>query len=177
MPKKIKKSKELNFKSNEKIINISNIHYIFIALFVILVCICAGVGMYRYSKDSYHVHASNAVERLIYSEKVEYGYNVYYVIRNEDGEIFATFSTPSGDDENEWGENKFLDYNEEIYDSGILDYDTQNKDSGAGASWSLEIQLTDGTKKYYSSNATTQIDKSKFAQVIKKYFGQDIIYN
>lgn len=179
MPKKIKKSKELKFKSNDKkLINVNNVHYLFILLFLILICVCAVVGMYRYTKDSYHVNASNAIERLIYSEKVNDGYNVYYVIRDEEGKIFATFSTPSGDDEEkEWGENKFLDYNEEIYASGILNYDTQNRDSGADANWSLEIEFTDGTEKYYSSNATTQIDKSKFAQVIKKYFDKDIIYN
>ncbi len=178
MPKKIKKSKELNFKGNQrKLINVNNIHYIFIALLILLICVCAGVGVYRYSKDSYHVNASNAVERLIYTEKVDGGYNVYYVIRNENGDVSAAFRTPSGDEEESWGENKFLDYNEEIYNSGILDHDTQNRDSGADSDWSLEIGLTDGTEKYYSSNATTQIDKTKFAQVIKKYFDQDIIYN
>ena len=101
---------------------------------------------------------------------------MYYVIRNDKGEVYATFSTPNNSDEKKWGEDKFLDYNEEIYASGILDYDTQNRDSGEDADWSFEIELTDGTEKYYSSNATTQIEKEKFAQVIKKYFDQDIIY-
>ena len=177
MPKKIKKEKELKFKNSEKkFINVNNVHYYFIALFIILVCICIGVGVYRYLEDSYHVNSSNAVERLIYSEKVDEGYNVYYVIRNDKGEVYATFSTPNNSDEKKWGEDKFLDYNEEIYASGILDYDTQNRDSGKDADWSFEIELADGTEKYYSSNATTHIEKEKFAQVIKKYFDQDIIY-
>ena len=51
-----------------------------------------------------------------------------------------------------------------------------NRDSGKDADCSFEIELADGTEKYYSSNATTHIEKEKFAQVIKKYFDQDIIY-
>ena len=121
MPKKIKKEKELKFKNSEKkFINVNNVHYYFIALFIILVCICVGVGVYRYLEDSYHVNSSNAVERLIYSEKVDEGYNVYYVIRNDKGEVYATFSTPNNSDEKKWGEDKFLDYNEEIYDMQIF---------------------------------------------------------
>lgn len=177
MPKKIKKEKDLKFKNNKnKFINVNNVHYYFIGLFIVLICVCVGVGIYRYSQDSYHINSSNAVDRLIYSEKVEGGYDVYYVIRNDEGKIFSTYNTPTSSEENKWGENKFLDYNEEIYASGILNYDTQSRESGADADWSLEIELADGTEKYYSSNATTQVDKTEFAQIIKKYFNKDIIY-
>lgn len=177
MPKKIKKSKEFEFKGNKKTtLNVNNIHYFFLGILVLLLCCCTIAGVYTYSKDKYHVHAGNAIKSFEYSEKVDQGYDSYSVKDMEDKKIYATYYSDLNTEQKRWSRNKFLDFNEEIYSSGILDFETQDKEQGRNSDWSLEIELADGTKKYYSSNSDTKIDKTELANIIRKYFDKEIIY-
>ena len=175
MPKKIKREKELKFKKNNKILNVNNIHYFFLALLIIVVVTCTCVGVYKYSKDKYHVHADEAIVRFIYSEKAEDGYNVYEVKEMEEKDIYATFNTPNSNEEKKWSRTKFLDFNEEIYLSGIVESEVGDKETDKDATWSLELEFVDGTQKYYSSNSK-EINKEELANIILKYFNQEIIY-
>lgn len=175
MPKKIKREKELKFKKNNRILNVNNIHYFFLVIFLVIICTCVGVGVYKYSKDKYHVHQDVAIVRFIYSERKDEGYNVYEVKELDDKEVYATFSTPTSNVDEKWSRTKYLDFNEEIYATKILDNETVEKENDGDAVWSLEVELIDGTTKYYSNNSE-KIDKTEFANVILKYFKQEIMF-
>lgn len=178
MPKKIKKEKETKLKSNkEKLIRVDNIHYIVIFIIVILVLICGSVGAYVYSKDKYHAHSSVAISSFVYTEKVDQGYNIYQVSL-DNNEAYAYFNTPDNSIQKKWSNGKYLDFNEELYLSGVLEDKTQvriEKD-GEDIEWSLEASLINGDTIYYSNNSVEKPDKTIFSDVIKKYFGQEIIY-
>lgn len=177
MPKKIKKVKEtkLEYRFKEKILNTKNVHFFFLTIFILILCTCVGVGVYKFSKDKYHVHKDNPVVRFIYSERKDDGYNVYEVKELADKEVYATFSTPTSNEDKKWGTIKYLDFNEEIYASKVLDNEPGEKENDKEAVWSLEIELKDGTIKYYSNNSGN-IEKAELANIILKYFDQEIIF-
>ena len=177
MPKKIKKVKEtkLEYTNKEKFLNTKNVHFFFLAIFLVLVLGCVGVGVYKYSKDKYHVHKDNPIVRFIYSEKKDDGYNVYEVKELAEQEVYATFNTPTSNEDKKWGRMKYLDFNEEMYASKILDNESSKKEDNADAVWSLEVEFSDGTIKYYSNNSGN-IDKTEFANIILKYFNQEIMF-
>ena len=122
MPKKIKKEKELKFKKENKILNVNNVHYYFIALIIIAVIICIGVGIYVSSEDKYHVHKDQALVSFSYSEKVENGFNVYYVNEMQDKNIYATINTPEETVEKQWGRNKYLDFKTYSFQAEVYFY-------------------------------------------------------
>lgn len=177
MPKKIKKTKatKLEYRNKEKLLNVNNIHFILLTVFILVLCVCVGVGAYTYSKDKYHVHKDEAIVRFIYSEKVDEGYNVYEVKELENKDVYATFSTPTENVDEKWGRYKYLDFNEEIYASNVMDAQTTERENDAETVWSLELEFIDGTQKYYSSNSS-DMDKTELANIILKYFEKEILY-
>ncbi len=178
MPKKIKKEKEQKLKSNkEKLIRVDNIHYIVILVVIILILICASVGVYVYKKDKYHAHSSVAISSFVYTEKVDEGYNIYQVSL-DNNEVYVYFNTPETNIPKKWSNGKYLDFNEELYLSGIFDEKSEVgiENGGSNIEWSLEASLINGDTIYYSNNSVNKPDKTKFAQVINKYFGHEIIY-
>lgn len=177
MPKKIKKVKETVLKGNKKkIITTKNIHFIFIAIFVLIVGVCVGVGLYKHSKDEYHVHKDQAFVKFIYSESVHDGYNVYEVKQFENKDIYASISTPTSTKDKKWGDMKFLDFNEEIYATNILENQSMEKEYDNNAVWTLEFEFADGQVKYYSSNGA-DYSGTELANIILKYFGEEILFN
>lgn len=177
MPKKIKKVKEtkLEYRFKEKFLNTKNVHFFFLAILVIIIGSCIGVGVYKYSKDKYHVHQDNPIVRFIYSEKKDDGYNVFEVKELAQKEVYATYSTPTSNEDKKWGRMKYLDFNEEIFASKILDNEPGKKENDKEAVWSLEVEFSDGTIKYYSNNSGN-VDKTEFANVLLKYFKQEIMF-
>ena len=175
MPRKIKITKEK--KSKKSAINVNNVNYVIIALTVLLIAVCAGVGIYKFSVDKYHVHANNAIVSFVYNEKSEneeLGYDEYLVNNFPDKDIIASYSNYVDSVEKKWSRNKFLDFNEEIYLAGILELESQEKVSGTNPDWSITIDLSDGTSKFYTSDSNLDIDKTEFARIISKYFKREI---
>lgn len=180
MPKKIKKKEEVKYKKNEeKIINVNNVNYFLIGALIILVVVCACVGVYKYNKDKYHVHASNPIVSLTYSEKVEEnGYVSYDINSLENGRKYINYDSPSGENfEKRLSDEKYLDLNEELYSLGVADSSNmQVHVENSAPDWSMDVRLEDGSMIYFSSDADGIIDKAKLAQIIKKYFNKDIMY-
>ncbi len=181
MPKKIRKEKETTLKSNKKnIINTNNIYGIIIAIAVLVVCVCIGVGIYVYKEDKYHVHKSNAVVLFEYTEALDEGYNVFSVTETSGKRVFTEYNTLDVQDVNEMSRGKYLDFNEEIYNSGILEYMSDEPSIVTDTKWSLYIKFADGTKKYLYSAAIdkvdNEVDKTTLAEIINKYFKQEILY-
>lgn len=182
MPKKIKKEKETKLKNNnEKLINPDNVHIIFIILGILVLCICVGVGIYVYREDKYHSHKDNAIVLFEYTETLDEGYNVFSLKETDTKQIFTEYNSLEVQDVNEISRGKYLDFNEEIYNCGIIDYMYDEESIVTDENWSLYIKFADGTKKYlYSSvlgkEENQEIDKSALAQIIEEYFGQEILY-
>ena len=157
MPKKIKQEKGFSFKgTDEKLIRVDNVHYFIFLALITLVLVCACVGGYVYSKDKYHVHKEVGFTNFEYTEKSGDGYTV----------------------EKKWSYGKYLDFNEEMYESGLFNqiFGAEVLIEDVDVEWSLNANLVNGQTIHNSSNFGEEVDKTKFAEVIKKYFGQEILY-
>ncbi len=170
MPKKIKQKKEKELKNKkEKVLNVNNIHFVIIGVVLLLCVIVAIVGMTKYSIDKYHAHASVAVVRMEYFYEGENG-NFNYSFSVIDGEPSGTANTPEKIDNKIWGEKKYLDFNEELYATGILENESQARIDGVAKDWYLEIETIKGDKYFYSSDSGVQIDRTALDNLVKKYF-------
>lgn len=180
MPKKIKQDKDFSFKrSDEKFLRVDNIHYFVLIAVSILVLICACVGVYVYSVDKYHAHKDVAFTSFEYIEKTDEGYIVYQVSLNEDNKVYTYFNTPDGVTvEKKWSYGKYLNFNEEMYQSGLFNqiFGAEVVIEDVDVDWSLNADLINGQTIHNSSNFGEEVDKTKFAEVIKKYFKQEILY-
>lgn len=182
MPKKIKKDEKILKGKGEKLLTPDNIHYFFIAITVLVICICIGVGVYVYKQDQYHVHKNNAIVLFEYTEKLDEGYNVFSVTQTDTKQVFTEYNSLLVQDVNEISRKKYLDFNEEIYNSGLLEYMSDEESILTDDSWSLYLKFADGTRKYLYSSALgfedikPNIDKTNLANIIKKYFKEDILY-
>ena len=86
---------------------------------------------------------------------------------------------PNGETvEKKWSYGKYLDFNEEMYDSGLFDqiFGAEVEIEDVDVDWSLDVKLVNGNTVHNSSNFEEKVDKTKFSQVIKKYFNQEILY-
>lgn len=181
MPKKIKKEKKTILNSNkDSIINTNNIYYIFIAVAVLVVCICIGVGVYVYKEDKYHVHKDNAIVLFEYTEALDEGYSVFSVTETDKKRIFTEYNSLDIQKVKEISRGKYLDFNEEMYNSGMLEYMSDEPSIVTDTNWNLYIKFADGTRKYlYSSaidKAGQKVDKTALAEIINKYFKKEILY-
>ena len=181
MPKKIKKENNLK-KDKERFLNPDNIHYIFIVVAILVICVCVGAGIYVYKEDKYHSHKDNALVQFIYTEDTGEGYDVYSITETDTKQIFLEYNTIEVQDIKEISRGKYLDFNEEVYNSGIIDQMNDTESIVTDMKWNLYIKFADGTEKYlYSSplgkpEEEISIDKTALAEIINKYFGQEIIY-
>ena len=180
MPRKIKKYENISFKRNdEKILRVDNVNYFVFLAVIILVLICACVGGYVYSRDKYLIHKDVAFYDFEYTEKVDDGYIVYQVALDENKNVYAYYNTPDGITvQKKWSYSKYLNFNEELYLSWIFEniFDDVEIDD-EDVKWMLDAKLITGETVHNSSNFEEQVDKNKFREVIKKYFGKEIIYN
>lgn len=182
MPKKIKKDDTKIKSKSEKLITPNNIHYFFIVITILVIGICVGVGIYVHKQDKYHVHKDNAIVLFEYTEKLDEGYNVFSLTQTNTKQIFTEYNSLQVQDVNELSRKKYLDFNEEVYNSGLLEFMSDKESILTDDSWSLYLKFADGTRKYlYSSplgfgEEKPNIDKTKLANIIKKYFNEEILY-
>lgn len=184
MPKKIKQEKEVIYKSNkEPLVNVNNIHIIFVILTLIVIGICVGVGVYVYFEDKSHPNKDNAIVDFTYTEKLDEGYNVYEISESNTKQIFTEYNTLDTQEVKEVSRGKYLDFNEEIYNSGILEM-MGEKNEDIDFKWSIYVKFADGSRKYlYNYDVDSDgnieeinIDKEYLNRVIKTYFNQEILY-
>ena len=179
MPKKIKKEEGFSFSKEDKLLRVDNIHYFVILAVVILVLVCACVGGFVYSRDKYHAHKDVAFTNFEYTEKTDEGYIQYQVYLDDENRVYTYYIMPNGETvEKKWSYGKYLDFNEEMYDSGLFDqiFGAEIEIEDVDVDWSLDVKLVNGNTVHNSSNFEEKVDKTKFSQVIKKYFNQEILY-
>jgi len=176
MPKKIKEQKKVQYnKDREKLLNVNNIHYVIILLLLIGITSVVIFGIYKYNKDKYHEHKSVAITKFEYSETIEHeGFKVYSVDNMRNGEFYFTYSEPgSNNNMKAIGETKFLDFNEELYKTGILDNESEILDDSLEYTWRIVIEI--GSEEFFYSNVGNEsLDRSKITDLIFKYFGKTI---
>lgn len=172
MPKKIKQEKELKFKNNdENLINANNINAILMCILGVCVIVLVIVGVTKFSIDKYHAHRGNAIVNFEYTRKAETGYDSYIVTYYpSDNSAYAAKNTMEESIDTKWGNNKYLNFNEEVYRSGILDSESSISTEGADPDWFITVRTKDGTKYYYSSDATNQVDVEVMNKIINKYY-------
>lgn len=181
MPKKIKKNKELHLRNKkEKLINPDNVHILIILIAIIMVIIVASVGAYVYKKDQYHSHKDNAIVEFTYTEKLDEGYNIFSLMETDTKQIFTEFNSTGVQDYREISRGKYLDFNEEIYNSGIIENMSDIQAVPTDLNWGLYLRFADGTIKYISDPSLdvsgNKIDLSKLSDIIQKYFRQETRY-
>lgn len=180
MPKKIKQDSGFRFKgSDEKLLRVDNVHYFIALIVLIMILICACVGGYVYSRDKYHQHKDAAFTNFEYTEKTDDGYVVYQVYLDEENKVYTYYNTPDGNTvQKKWSYGKYLDFNEEMYASGLFDqiFGAEVVIEDVDVEWSLNAELSNGKTIHNSSNFEGEVDKTNFAQVMKKYFKQEILH-
>ncbi len=182
MPKKIKQAKDTVLKGNkEPLINVNNIHIVFIAITVLILCICVGVGIYAYLEDKSHPNKENALVQFTYTENNGEGFIVYDMRETDTKQVFTEYNTLDVMDVNEISRSKYLDFNEEIYNSGFLELMEDEEREASDEKWQLYIKFSDGTRKYaYSSTLDNEenssIDKQLLNDIIYRYFKEEIKY-
>lgn len=185
MPKKIKEKKDTVLKgNNEPLLNANNVHILFGIIGVIAIIIVACVGLFVYLEDKYHVHRDNAIVLFQYNEALDEGYNNFQIAETSTKEIATEFVNLDVQDVGKISRKKWLDFNEEIYRSGIIDQMLDGEAIVTNNDWSLYIKFADGTRKYlYSAAISGQTTKeqedsmSQVRQVVTKYLKHDTYYN
>lgn len=185
MPKKIREKKETVLQgSKEPLLNADNVHVLFIIIGVVAAIIVAFVGLFVYLEDRYHVHRNNAIVLFQYNETLDEGYNNFQIAETNTREIATEFVSMDIQDVGHISRKKFLDFNEEVYRSGIMDYMLDGEAIVTNNDWSLYIKLADGTRKYLYSAAISgqntqeqEESMSQVRQIVTKYLKHDTIYN
>ena len=184
MPKKIKEKKETLLKGNsEPLLNVNNVHTFFGIIGVIALIIIVCVGLFVYLEDKYHVHKDNAIVLFQYNETLEEGYNNFQIAETNTKQIATEFVSMDIQDVGHMSRKKWLDFNEEIYRTGIMDNMLDGEAIVTNNDWSLYIKLADGTRKYLYSAAISETNNeeqgSKISQVreiVTKYLKHDTLY-
>lgn len=185
MPKKIKEKNDTVLKGNkEPLLNANNIHILFGIIGVVALLIVVSVGVFVYLEDRYHEHKDNPIVEFQYNETVERGYNNFAITEMNNKQVCIEFVSISEQDVKNISRKKYLDFNEEIYRTGIMDNMLDGEAIVTNNDWSLYIKLADGTRKYlYSaaiSGTNTEEQGSKISQVreiVTKYLKHDTLYN
>ena len=184
MPKKIKEKKETVLKGNkEPLLNANNVHIFFGIIGVIALVILVGVGLFVYLEDKYHENINKAIVILQYNETLDVGYNNFAITEMSNKQICAEFVSMDVQDVKNISRKKYLDFNEEIYRTGILDHMIDGEAVVTNNDWSLYIKLADGTRKYLYSAAIPssqseqeEYDLTQVRQIIEKYVGHESYY-
>lgn len=179
MPKKIKvvETKKLGkIEENEKI---KSAKKKILLLFIIGIIVVVSIGLYILIRDRGYEHSSNPIANFLYSEGYfERGYDVYEIECYDEG-IYAIHNLGEENElmKEKWSKTKLLNFNEELYESGILDLEeTYLSDTEEEQKWRyrLEILFEDGTTFASYGIGRHPEDTEKFKELIKKYFNSDI---
>lgn len=172
MPKKIKQEKELKFKNNgESLINANNINMILMCILGLCAVILAIVGITKFSIDKYHAHRGNPIVNFEYTRKAETGYDSYIVtFFKDENAAYGTKNTMEESTDKAWGNNKYLNFNEEIYRSGLLDNESQVSTAGADPDWFISVITKDGSEYYYSSDSSNPVDVEAISNIVNKFY-------
>lgn len=171
MPKKIRKEKELTFKRTEQLINADNINQILMYVLAVCALILLMVASIKFSIDKYHAHAGNPIVNFEFTKKGEVGYESFILNYFEgDKTAYGTINTMEESTDKAWTNHKYLNFNEEIYRSGVLEVETQAKVEGSDPEWFMTVTTESGDVYYYSADAINQIDEPTIEKIVHKYF-------
>ena len=130
------------------------------------------------------MYKDNAIVLFQYNETLEEGYNNFQIAETNTKQIATEFVSMDIQAVGHMSRKKWLDFNEEIYRTGIMDNMLDGEAIVTNNDWSLYIKLADGTRKYlYSaaiSGTNTEEQGSKISQVreiVTKYLKHDTLYN
>ena len=184
MPKKIKEKNDTVLKGNkEPLLNANNIHILFGIIGVVALLIVVSVGVFVYLEDRYHEHKDNPIVEFQYNETVERGYNNFAITEMNNKQVCIEFVSISEQDVKNISRKKYLDFNEEIYRTGLLDHMLEGEAVVTNNDWNIYIRLADGTRKYLYSAALPsagteqeEYDLTQVRQIIEKYTGHECYY-
>lgn len=179
MPRKIRVKEKNKFKNVNEETKINKAKKVILMFFCIGAIIALSVGGYIFTRDRSYKYADNPIIKFIYSEGVDSsGYDVYE-ITVYNNEIYAHHD--SGNDgkiiENKWSKTKYLNFNEELYDSGALEFGTNDEEYESSIdewSYKLEMYFENG-QSVISYGTSKHIENTdKFKELIEKYFKSKI---
>ncbi|MDO4283611.1 MAG: hypothetical protein Q4D02_08260 [Clostridia bacterium] len=178
MPKKIKKKEEKRLGSTDESEKISKAQKGIIIVIIIGLLIMFSIGLFVFIRDRGYQHSDNKFVRFSYSEGFyNEGYDVYEVEVQDDG-IFSlhNLGIESKNIEEKWSRTKYLNFNEELYDSGALEFETLNTSEEDQSAWEyrLEIYFENGETFVSYGMGKHPENTDGFKELIKKYFDSDI---
>ena len=98
-------------------------------------------------------------------------------------QVCIEFVSISEQDVKNISRKKYLDFNEEIYRTGLLDHMLEGEAVVTNNDWNIYIRLADGTRKYLYSAALPsagteqeEYDLTQVRQIIEKYTGHECYY-
>lgn len=178
MPKKIKKKEEKKLGKVDENEKINKAHKKIMIVTIIGLLIMLSIGMFVFFRDRGYKHSANPIVKFSYSEgKYDEGFDVYEVEVQYDG-IFTlhNLGVESKNIEEKWSRTKYLNFNEDLYESGALEFDNEYilEDSEDSWSYRLEVYFENGEDFISYGIGKHPEDTEKFRELIKKYFDSEI---
>lgn len=177
MPKKIKKKdlKKLGKISEDEKIKKTEKGIFTLVILGLLITIMAGI--FIFIRDRGYKYSNNKVLNFSYSEGMyDEGYDVYELDVKEDG-IFSlhNLGVESVNIDKKWTRTKYLNFNEELYESGILELKTEDSIQSIENKWSYKIEIYFENGEIFTAYGIEHPENTeKFKNLIKKYFDGDI---
>lgn len=173
---KIKEEKKLGNVNEEERINKAKKGIFVVAIIGILVMLV--IGMFIFFRDRGYKYSNNPVVKFSYSEgRYNEGFDVYELEVKPD-QIFALHNLDIGNENitKKWSQTKYLNFNEELYESGVLDFKEEYTSLDVEDMWSfrLEIKFENGEEFVSIGMGEHPENTEKFKKLIKKYFAGDI---
>lgn len=177
MPNKIKIKNNKKYEKISEEEKIKKAKNTIVVIFVIGIFVMLSISMFIFFRDRGYKHSKNKVLKFSYSEGIpSKGFDVYE-LEVKDNEIFTlhNLGIESKNIDKKWSETKYLNFNEELWESGVLEFESKNnvEESNDIWSYSLEIYFEDG-KTYISHGSKHPENTEKFRALIRKYFDGDI---
>lgn len=177
MPKKIKLKDEKKHKKISEEEKIKKARNIIICILTFGILVMLSISMFIFFRDRGYKHSGNKVLKFSYSEGIpSEGFDVYE-LEVKDNEIFTlhNLGIESKNIDKKWSETKYLNFNEKLWESGVLEFESKNnvEESNDVWSYSLEIYFENG-ETYISHGINHPENTDKFRKLIKEYFDGDI---
>ncbi len=181
MPSKIKKKeiKKLGIESEDEKINKAFKIIGIIAVIGILIMIC--IATFYFVRDSSYEHSANPLVKFSYSEGTLVGGYDVYEVELKNGNIYTLHNL--GDEsvniDGKWNETKYLNFNEDFYNSGALDFNVSNipdEVENETNAWNYRLEVVFKNGETFVSYGVDEHPQNTegFRKLIKKYFDGDI---
>jgi len=178
MPKKIKKKEENKHEKITEEQKIKKARNTIVCILIIGILIMLSVGMFIFFRDRGYKHSENKVLKFSYSEGIpSEGFDVYELeVKNNEIFTLHNLGIESKNITKNWTETKYLNFNEELWESGVLEFETKNNLEESNDVWTYSIEIYFENGETYVSHGSSEHPENteKFRDLIKKYFDGDI---